>query len=330
MSLRPFRLPADLSLMAALIPPSFQYPENSEWGVQEDEVEGILKMVETAIRLWPLFALLRKVSPAARDVLYGFVWEEDGQPVRLVNISRDGTSDDWIIANVAVLPAYRRRGIARQLVEAAVSLARKHRARHILLDVIAGNTPAYELYASLGFTHFTSTIHLRHAAPASLAECQLPSGYTAHKVGSFSWRPRYDLAHRITPPEVQSYRPVAIQQFHMPASIRLFLSLISAFSGIKESGLLVRASADEQIVATVQLSAHLRGSGMNTCAMQLDPAHGDLAPYLMRYALRTFHQRSPKNRIELSIPMWEPALIQAARAHDFTQTHEFHSMGLTV
>lgn len=217
MSLRPFRLPADLSLMAKLLPPAFQYPENPDWSVQTDEVESILRLVNSARQLWPLFSVMMKVSPAARDVLHGCVWEEDGQPVGMVNISRDGTTDEWIISNVAVLPKYRRRGIARALVEAAISLARKHHAKGVLLDVIAGNTPAYDLYANLGFAHFTSSVQVRHAAPtpttpASTAEVRLPPGYATTALSSQAWRPYFELARRITPPEVQRYRPATEQK----------------------------------------------------------------------------------------------------------------------
>jgi GNAT superfamily N-acetyltransferase len=332
MSLRPFRLPADLSLMAKLLPVAFQYPENPDWSLQTDEIEGVLRMVKSARRLWPLFSLLMKFSPAARDVLHGCVWEEDGQPVGMVNISRDGTTDDWLIANVAVLPTYRRRGIARALVEAAISLARKHHAKGVLLDVIAGNTPAYDLYANLGFAHFTSSVQLRHAAPAPAltAEVRLPPGYTTTALSSQAWRPYFELAHRITPPEVQRFRPATEQQFRMAASIRFLLLLLNTFTGIRERGLLVRTGTDQQIVAAMRLSAHTRGAEMNTCTMWLDQAHGELASYLVRSALRMSQHWSPRSRIELTVPIWEPALVEAATANDFVLAVEGHSMGMKL
>ena len=185
MSLRPFRLPADLPLMIDLIPKSFQYPENPEWSVQEDEVQSFLDVVNTARRLWPLFSVLFKLSPTLRDVLHGFIWEEDGKPVGIVNVSRDGSTEDWMIANVGVLPEFRRRGIARKLVVAAIDLAREHRAQHVLLDVIAGNTPAYDLYVALGFAHFASSINLLHDAPEAPApDYPMPEGYTVRRLAN--------------------------------------------------------------------------------------------------------------------------------------------------
>jgi ribosomal protein S18 acetylase RimI-like enzyme len=334
MSLRPFRLPADLSLMSELLPAAFQYPENSDWSLQTDETESILRLVTSARRLWPLFSLMMTVSPAARDVLHGCVWEEDEQPVGMVNISRDGTTDEWLIANVAVLPHYRRRGIARALVEAAISLARTHHAKGVLLDVIAGNTPAYDLYANLGFAHFTSSVQLRHAAPvptpALTAEVRFPAGYTTTTLSSQAWRPYFELAHRITPPQVQRYRPIREQQFRMAASIRFILLLLNTFTGVRERGLLVRTDTDHQMVAAMRLSAHTRGAEMNTCTMWLDQAHHELAPYLVRAALRLSQHWSPRSRLELTVPTWEPALIEAATASDFAPVHESHSMGMTL
>jgi hypothetical protein len=275
---------------------------------------------------------MMKISPAARDGLHGCVWEEDGQPVGMVNISRDGSTDNWVIGNVAVLPNYRRRGIARALVEAAIGLARQHHAQGVLLDVIAGNTPAYDLYANLGFEHFSSSTTLRHAAPTpvSTAELQVPAGYTTTTLSSQAWRPHFELAQRITPAEVQRYRPITEQQFREAASIRIILLLLNAFSGVRERGLLVRTHPDQQIVAAIRLSAHIRGTEMNTCTMRLDPAHQELAPYLVRSALGMSQHWSPRSRTQLIVPTWEPTLIEAATASDFVSAHESHSMGMKL
>jgi ribosomal protein S18 acetylase RimI-like enzyme len=332
MSLRPFRLPADLALLAELLPAAFHYPENPDWSWQTDEAESTLRLVNTARRLWPLFSLLMKFSPAARDALHGFVWEQDGQPVGMVNISREGVTDDWVITNVAVLPQYRRRGIARALVEAALGLARQHHAKRVLLDVIAGNTPAYDLYASMGFEHFSTSVTLRHAAPTpvSTAAGAVPAGYATTALSSQAWRPYFALAQRITPPEVQRYRPVTEQQFRQAASVRIILLLLNTFAGVREHGLVVSTATDQRNVAALRLSAHTRGAEMNTCTLWLDPAHQELVPYLVRSALGLSQKWSPRSRLELTVPTWEPALIEAASASEFAPAHETQAMGMKL
>ena len=57
--------------------------------------------------------------------------------------------DEGYIANVAVAPAFRRRGIGRALVQAL--LARSDDLAFVTLEVRASNAPAIALYAGCGF-----------------------------------------------------------------------------------------------------------------------------------------------------------------------------------
>jgi [ribosomal protein S18]-alanine N-acetyltransferase len=59
--------------------------------------------------------------------------------------------DEMQVMNVAVDPAWRRRGVARFLLGLAMRRAARSGARTALLDVRAGNLAALALYASLGF-----------------------------------------------------------------------------------------------------------------------------------------------------------------------------------
>ncbi len=59
--------------------------------------------------------------------------------------------DEAHIVTLAVLPEFRRRGIARALMDGLLAEARRRGAWHITLEVRAGNAPAQALYTSLGF-----------------------------------------------------------------------------------------------------------------------------------------------------------------------------------
>jgi ribosomal-protein-alanine N-acetyltransferase len=59
--------------------------------------------------------------------------------------------DEGYISNVAVLPAYRRRGVGTALLDELEREARKVRLSFLTLEVRASNTAARALYAARGF-----------------------------------------------------------------------------------------------------------------------------------------------------------------------------------
>lgn len=59
--------------------------------------------------------------------------------------------DEAEIANLAVVPTARRRGVARALLEAIIAEARESRIARLFLEVRESNAAARALYASMGF-----------------------------------------------------------------------------------------------------------------------------------------------------------------------------------
>jgi ribosomal protein S18 acetylase RimI-like enzyme len=83
----------------------------------------------------------------------GFVWEEDRRVVgnlTLIPYLVHGKRY-YLIANVAVDPAYRRRGIGRRLTARAIEHARQRSIAWVWLHVRDDNEGAITLYKSLGF-----------------------------------------------------------------------------------------------------------------------------------------------------------------------------------
>jgi len=328
MSLRPFDLPADISLMVDLIPPSFQYPENPEWSLQADEADGMVDSMKGIRRVWPVIRLVQLVSPPMRDVLRGYVWEEDGKPVGLTNVLRMGATDSWMIANVSVLPEYRRRGIARKLVEASMAYARSRGARTIVLDVIAGNVPAYTLYEKLGFERYSGQVNLSHEGAAPAERLPLPEGYEIAPSSTFNWRPRYDLALRTTPDVEQKYVPVEKGRYRQPSFLRPLFPVLTKAQGMVPLRFDVRRNG--QIVAIAGGNVRTRPGGVNRLSISLDPAHGVLAAPLVNFVLREIEHLSPGRRVESDARLWAGDLIAAAEAAGFKKLSEFHSMGIIV
>lgn len=208
MAMRPIRLPDDPIPLGNVIVESFQYPENEAWSVQSDEQEEIVGMIHNLRRMWPLIRLIQLLSPPLRDILCGYVWEEGGQIVGLTIVQRHGSTDVWIVGTVGVLPAYRRRGIARALVEASLDLIGERGGTKAWLSVIAGNVPAYRLYEKLGFEHYSGTIEFDLRPEQAPPAPTLPPAHTQSVLSLSDWRPRYELADRISPEALHTYEPV--------------------------------------------------------------------------------------------------------------------------
>jgi ribosomal protein S18 acetylase RimI-like enzyme len=85
--------------------------------------------------------------------LSGYVWEDKGEIVGNVSLIpyRHEGRHYFLIANVAVRPDHRRRGLGRALTVAAMQHAQSRHADEIWLHVRDDNPGAISLYQSLGF-----------------------------------------------------------------------------------------------------------------------------------------------------------------------------------
>lgn len=330
MPLRPFRLPADLDVLIALLPPSFQYPENESWSLRPDEIEGMVDSLRGIRRVWPVVRALQALHPPLRDALRGFIWEEDGQPVGLVNVIRLGSTDRWLIGNVAVLPAYRRRGIARQLVEASIAYARQRGAVSVVLDVVAGNEPARHLYESLGFVHYDDRYEFVRNSGSLPDTIPWPADYRLLPCPRPAWRPRYELAQRITPASVRRYVPVEEGRFRQPPLMRLVAPLFLLAQGLLVRSFVVRHVPGGQLIATARSMVRRRAGGTNRLEIELDPAHAALAFPLIAQMLPMVSPAGSSHQVELHLPAWQVALVDAARQAGFALRYEYRSMGLIL
>jgi GNAT superfamily N-acetyltransferase len=308
---------------------AFQYPDHPEWSVQSDEVESISASMKNYRRIWPIIRLLQWLSPPLRDIIDGHVWEEESKIVGFTNLSRQGTTDLWYVSGVGVSPGYRRRGIARQLVNAGLDLVRARGGRLVLLDVIDGNEPAYKLYQSLGFETYTGTLALELESPSALPALDLPKGYTQEVVSPFEWQPRYSLAQRITPEHVLTYEPVEERRYRRPPIARLMMPLFLKADGLKAECFTVQTRSG-QVVAHGRGEARTREKGRNEITVRLDPEHPDLAPYLIQYLVRWVEGQSPGRIVETWLPEWQSDLAEAAKDAGFAQRTRNHRMGLVL
>ena len=152
--LRPINSSRDIVSVATLVEQAF---------ANDMDTSGRNAMREMRL-MGTWFGWLDFFATPGQGALPGFVWVESGRIVGNVTVRRlSSFGHGWMIGNVAVDPMWRRRGIARQLMDAAIDLARDQDADWISLQVRSDNTGAYNLYRELGFENVGETIYFERA-----------------------------------------------------------------------------------------------------------------------------------------------------------------------
>jgi GNAT superfamily N-acetyltransferase len=145
-NLRPLDVYHDLNAVADLIELCFintMDPDGKEY----------LRQMRLASRDTGFLSWAPQVAEHISLPLSGYVWEENGRVIgnlSLIPLHKDGQRI-YLIANVAVHPEYRRRGIARKLTQKALEHAHRRGASSAWLQVRDDNPAAQQLYLSLGF-----------------------------------------------------------------------------------------------------------------------------------------------------------------------------------
>lgn len=329
MPIRPLHLPDDLDFGATLIQRSYQYPENEAWSVSADEKEGIVDGMKRARRLWPLVRAGRLLFPRMLDEFQGYVWEEEGTPVGMANFRSLGGSGTWHIDNVAVLPDHRRRGIGHRLVSAALESMRAQHGRMVLLNVIAGNVPAYALYTELGFVHFSGSVQYTCEPRVTASDPSPPGGYTILPLRSLDLRARRRFEEQITPDAVRAYEPVEHARSR-PLATRVVLAVLRRSASVRSGGVAVHESSSGRLAAVATYDARTRTGGVSGMSVRLDPDHGQLASYLVDYLRGTVGRFSAGQRIRFVVPRWQDAVVEAARACGCDVRLEFHRLARSL
>jgi len=236
--LRPLNMVRDLSPVADLIELCFKTTMDSEGRQFLQQMRR--SSSDSRFLGWAAHAVDTISLP-----LSGYVWDDAGKIVGNVSLIpfRKDKQKIYLVANVAVHPDYRRRGIARVLTDSAVRHARTKSADTIWLHVRDDNSGAITLYQELGFKERMrrSTWHANpnHVMPES------PEGYTIIRRGASDWteqsrwlaRDYPDALYWYNSPHWDSFRPGL-----WPSMVRMFsdtnLDQWAVFKGRKLKGVL--------------------------------------------------------------------------------------------
>lgn len=144
--IRPINLSTDLNKVADLVETCFP--------IQNDpDGQTYIREMRKAARDYGRLGWLSQIDQVSRGIAAGFVWV-DGEHI-VGNLSlipfKSGGQKTYLLANVAVNPVHRRKGIAKNLTVHALKHLRKHGRKEVWLQVRHDNQPAVELYRSVGF-----------------------------------------------------------------------------------------------------------------------------------------------------------------------------------
>jgi ribosomal protein S18 acetylase RimI-like enzyme len=136
---------------------------------------------------------LMRLSLTGNALAPGFVWEEDGRIVGNVSLVQSELAGRCLVANVAVHPSFRRRGIARMLMQESIDHIRAHHGNEILLQVESDNEAAIHLYQDLGFQNIGTIRRWETTASRLRNLAGTESEFEVRPLGRGDWAAAYHL-----------------------------------------------------------------------------------------------------------------------------------------
>lgn len=208
--IRPFQLHRDLGNLATLIEAAFG-----------SELQDARSHIVRDMRQMALMGPLLLAAGSVATPFAGFVWIEDGRLVGNVSYGREaGGVATCSISNVAVMPEYRRRGIASRLLDTTLDHLRRQGCRRAYLEVRADNEAAKSLYRRRGFAVYT-TVHeqflRRHNWPVIIGRPSRP----LRRVHARDGAELYRLYLSSTPGAVLRAKPLPAAHFRRGLGWRL-------------------------------------------------------------------------------------------------------------
>jgi ribosomal protein S18 acetylase RimI-like enzyme len=221
--LRPFDVRKDLNAVADLVETCFA-------DTLDEDGRRYVEQMHAAARNPGYLRWAMAVAENVPMPFSGFVWEENGYlagNLSLIPYTYQGKRC-YLIANVAVDPAYRRKGIASSLTKNAIDHARKRGINEIWLHVRSENETALSLYQSLGFVERTQRTtweikprsENRNISPARFE----PAGIEIARPQRRYWHQYRQWLRDLYPPELTWHQP-----FHLSALRPGFLGGVYRF-----------------------------------------------------------------------------------------------------
>ena len=281
-----------------------------------------------ALHMWARVPVLRNLGaalastafmPMPTESLRGFVYEENGHILGNVTLTlEDSRSARWLISNVAVAEKYRRRGLGRQLMQAAIDEARERNARWLILNVRPWNTGAQRLYEALGFRVADTEMQYVRTRPRAFETAPLPM----RRLRATEYRAAYQLTLDSMNDLLRQFRPPVLSDFAVRLEDRVAEHGLDFF--IMQSTERWGLFQDGSMTAVVTLHAQKLGTPHKLDFRVLPPARGQVEHGLVAAALQRL-VNFPQREIQARVLTGHTAMVNALADAGFIPTR-----GLTL
>jgi ribosomal protein S18 acetylase RimI-like enzyme len=319
--IRPFDIATDLRPVADLIAEAFA-------AELDPRGSAALREMRMMSNMGGLLKVLNRTTGEFRDLLKGYVWIEAGRVVGNVTVQRaDRFGNRWQIANVAVAPAYRGRGIANRLMDAALERIEDAGAKWAVLQVYEANAPARHIYERLGFDYMGGTAELRMARlPVLASDVRKPTPpriANFHSFSSSQGSELYELANRQLNAQSQWWRPLRRSEFQTSIEEQIGEWFWRNMGRRQLFRRCIRVSP--RFEAALVLTAQ-RWQGEHNLKLWVRPEHyGEYEDALFQWVTATLYDY-PRLPVTLSLPTSHVAGLAAAYRAGFETTRALLTM----
>ena len=318
--IRPFDVGRDLRAVSRLITEAFaeELDEQGEAALRELRILGYMS---------GLVRILYRSTGEFRNVFNGFVWVENKRVVGNVTVQRAASgSGRWQIANVAVSPAWRGRGISRALMEHALDYIREMGGSWAVLQVRGENEIALGLYERLRFENMGGTSELY--APGAPRRVAFPVLSNLQAFSAADGNLLYDLATSRPSAEFQWWRAVRRDEFQVPLEKRIG-ELVNRLVGRQRIYRYAIRDYTSRFEGAIQVTARC-WKGEHHIRLWLRPdAQEQYAQPLVLSALALL-QESPRWPLRATVSTQDEIAVQTLLNHGFFVRSTLYTMRLRM
>lgn len=306
--IRPVNIRTDLAQIADLIELAFS--DRMDKGGR-----SALREMRMMSKLGAGAGIVYRMSDLTMGIQLGYVFVEDKKIVSNVSIypTRNFANEKvWVIANVATHPDYRRRGIAKKLMQHSMQQIASHGAHRAVLQVDYDNTGAQKMYRDLGFVEDRAwTVWIRSGVPQTYSRDKFSDVFITQRRWR-EWQREFELAKQVRPNEnggLGWLRPTEKSQFQDG-----FFNWVQNLVNFRnKEHLIIRSDDETSVLASLIID---RNFGVATRLILF--VHPDYVGFYDEALLSTAVNRFAKDKLIIEHPYDETLTNDILQRYQFT------------